>query len=445
MAYCGYVIKVEKLRPHPNADRLQLLEVFSTETCVGLDVKVGDLGVYFPTDGQLSEEFCRVHDLVRRKDENGNDAGGFLEPGKRNIKAIRLRGERSDGFYMPISCLEYTGTKIEEFEPGTMITMVNGHEICRKYVPRSTKSASDDTKKIKSRKKKAKDSFPYFVEHIDTPQLRFNMSMFKPGDTICLTEKIHGTSSRHSLALLKRKSNIFTKIFGNKNKYKFVNGTRRTTITATSTGFYGDNMFRIKWGDKLKDKLHPGEEVFGEIAGFLENGTPIMGTCSNKKTNDKDFIRKYGELTTFSYGCSPRGYDEEEWCNNEKMKQKPFNRFFIYRMTYTTPEGYVIEYPWDLVKRRAEEMGFEVVPELDRFIYTTEEDFNEHIAKWMNRSSTLDPTHIIEGVVIRALNATEFKVAKEKEYFFKVIEGIIKSDTETPDLEEQEEILDKEN
>ena len=160
MTHCGYVVKVEKLRKHPNADKLQLLEIFGTETCVGLDVKIGDKGIYFPSDLQLSEEFCTVHDLVRRKDENGNPAGGFLEPGKRNIKAIRLRGERSDGVYMPISCLEYTGAKLEEFKPGDQITIVNRHEICRKYIPRSTKGVNDDTKNIKSRKKKTKDNFP---------------------------------------------------------------------------------------------------------------------------------------------------------------------------------------------------------------------------------------------------------------------------------------------
>ena len=442
MAYCGYVITVKELRPHPNADKLQLLGVFGTETCVGLDVKLGDRGVYFPTDGQLSEEFCRVHDLVRRKDENGNAAGGFLEPGKRNIKAIKLRGERSDGLYLPISCLEYTGANLEDFADGDTISIVNKHEICQKYIPRSNKVATVPNGN-KARKKKAKDEFPYFVEHIDTPQLRFNMSMFKEGDIICLTEKIHGTSSRHSLALCKKKENIFTKLFGRKNKYKFVNGTRRTLITDNSSGFYGTNEFRTKWGNKLKDKLYPGEEVFGEIAGFLENGTPIMGKCNNKKTNDKEFLRKYGAETTFSYGCSPCGYDEEYWCNEQKMREKPYNRFFIYRMTYTSPEGYVIEYPWDLVKRRAEEMGIETVPELDRFIYTTEEDFNNRINNWMNRSSTLDATHIIEGVVVRALNATTFKVAKEKEYFFKILEGIIKSEADTPDIEEVEEILGK--
>ena len=110
-------------------------------------------------------------------------------------------------------------------------------------------------------------------------------------------------------------------------------------------------------------------------------------------------------------------------------------------MTFTSPEGYVIEYPWDLVKLRAEQMGFETVPELDRFIYTTEEDFNNRIEKWMDVSSTIDATHIIEGVVVRALNAPDFKVAKEKSFLFKVIEGIAKENADAPDNEEAEELL----
>jgi hypothetical protein len=49
--YNAYVIKVEKLRPHTNADKLQILTVFGTDTCVDLNVSIGDIGVYFPTDG----------------------------------------------------------------------------------------------------------------------------------------------------------------------------------------------------------------------------------------------------------------------------------------------------------------------------------------------------------------------------------------------------------
>ena len=108
-------------------------------------------------------------------------------------------------------------------------------------------------------------------------------------------------------------------------------------------------------------------------------------------------------------------------------------------MTYTSPDGYVIEYPFDLVRLRAEQMGFEVVPELDRFIYTTEEDFMNHIHKWIDIPSTIDPSHVIEGVVVRAINSPVLRVAKEKSINFKIIEGIMKADADAPDIEEAEE------
>lgn len=105
MAYCGYVVKVEHLRKHTNADRLQIATFFGNDTIVSMDTKCGDLGIYFPVDGQLSERFCAVNDLVRRKDENGKQVGGYLDPDKRNIKALKLRGEKSDGLYLPITCM----------------------------------------------------------------------------------------------------------------------------------------------------------------------------------------------------------------------------------------------------------------------------------------------------------------------------------------------------
>ena len=431
MAYCGYITNLKNVRAHPNADRMLLADCFGNTVCVGLDAENGQVKLYFPTDGQLSAEFCEYNNLVRKKDDAGNNIGGYLDPEKRNIKAIKLRGEKSDGIVMGLEALTYTGVDISTFKPGDTIDVVNGHEICRKYIPRSKHCSSTGTDGNKTRKKKVKIvEYPHFAEHIDTPQLRFNMSMFKPGDIICLTEKIHGTSSRNANTLkISHKQNIFDKIFKRKGKeiknYDYVIGSRRTIIEENNGGYYGTNEFRVKWGEYFKNKLYCGEEVFGEIAGFYAPNAPIMNKCNNKKTNDKEFIKHFGETTTFSYGC-----------NEEKGE----NDYWIYRMTCSTPDGYIVEYPWDLVKVRAEQMGLKTVPELDRFVYTTEEDFLNRITKWLDVPSTIDPTHIIEGVVVRALNAPNFKVAKEKSFTFKLIEGIIKDTADTPDMEEAQEI-----
>ena len=36
--HCGYVIKVENLTKHPNADRLQLAECFGNTVCVSFEL-----------------------------------------------------------------------------------------------------------------------------------------------------------------------------------------------------------------------------------------------------------------------------------------------------------------------------------------------------------------------------------------------------------------------
>ena len=110
--HCGYIVKVEKLRKHSNADRLQVATFFGNDVIVDLNTQIGDIGIYFPTDLQLSKEFAENNNLVRKKDDAGNNVGGFLDPEKRNIKAIKLRGEKSDGLYCPISAFEYTGVDL---------------------------------------------------------------------------------------------------------------------------------------------------------------------------------------------------------------------------------------------------------------------------------------------------------------------------------------------
>lgn len=434
MSYNVYVTKLKNVRPHPNADRLQLADCFGNTVCISLDHSEGELGAYLPADGQISEEFGKANDLFRRKDENGNNVGGFIDPVKRNVQCIRLRGQKSDGLFLPLTCLEPFGD-ISALKEGDIVTVFNGHEIARKYIPKTNhRSGSVDNGGGKVQKKKIKINLPYFTEHIDTPQLTYNMDMFKPGDLICLTEKVHGTSSRNANTLqISYKKNLFHKLFNLKGRkveeYKYVVGTRRTVLESATGGYYGTNEFRLEWANKFKDKLIPGECVFGEIAGFMAPGQPIMAKGDNKKTKDKNFIKTFGDTTVFSYGCN---------------EEKGNSRYFIYRMTYTTPEGFVFEYPWDLVKLRAEQMGFEVVPELDRFIYTTKEDFLARIEEWMDIPSTIDSSHIIEGVVVRALNApNSFRVAKNKSFNFKVLENIIKVNADAPDMEEAQEIVEQ--
>lgn len=86
--YCAYVTRIHNLRKHTNADRLLCGECFGNTVIVDLGTDPDQLGVYFPTDGKLGLEFAQKNDLLRRKDENGAPAGGYLDPEKRNIGVI---------------------------------------------------------------------------------------------------------------------------------------------------------------------------------------------------------------------------------------------------------------------------------------------------------------------------------------------------------------------
>ena len=190
-----------------------------------------------------------------------------------------------------------------------------------------------------------------------------------------------------------------------KTKYDVVSGTRRVVLENFDNGFYGNDKFREHYHNWFKDKLQKGEEVYYEVVGYVNETTPIMPDGDNKKVQDKEFTKKYGDKTRFSYGCA-----------------EGFNNIYVYRMTMTNEDGYVVEYPWELVKTRCEEMGVNHVPELDRFLYTTEENLLKKVNKYLDIPDPIGKTHIAEGVVVRIDNKKSFKAYKKKGFFFKVLE-----------------------
>ena len=121
--YCAYVTTLKGLRKHSNADRLQCVEVFGQNVIVDLSYKDGQKVVFFPSDGQLSEEYAKDNNLVRMKDENGNNIGGYMDARKRSVTAIRLRGEKSEGLVLPIESLSKY-VDVAKLKDGDQITVI---------------------------------------------------------------------------------------------------------------------------------------------------------------------------------------------------------------------------------------------------------------------------------------------------------------------------------
>lgn len=416
--HCGYIVKVNKLRPHGNADRLQIADFFGNETCVPLDVAIGDKGIYFPTDLQLSVAFCEANNLVRKKDDAGNEIGGFLDPDKRNVKTIRLRGEPSDGIYLPISALEFTGVDLDSLEVGTTIDSINGVEICRKYIPRTKGNNKTAPQGNKVRKKKAPKA-PLFMEHADTEQLAYNLHAFKPGDQIEITLKMHGTSGRTGYlpVLQGYKRSLLDRILRREGTpiydWGYVSGTRRVVLDSYEGGFYGDNSFREKHSKVFEGKLLKGETVYYEITSFTDTGVPIMG----QGKVPKEAQDTYGKEMIFHYGLN-EGSD-----------------VYVYRMTMTNEDGAVIEYTPDFMRYRCEQMGVKTVPVFTSFILhpedlemdtrTAGEIVKDCAEKYYDGPDPIGRTHVREGVVVRIINRPKFCAYKHKNFLFKQISGII--------------------
>ena len=474
--YKAYITTLKNVRPHPNADRMLLADCFGNTVCVGLEAKENDIIIYFPVDGELSKEYAEINNLVRIKNEDGTYSGGYLDPKKRNIKAIRLRGEKSDGLVMPLESLSSFGD-VSTLQIGDTIDVFNGHEICKKYIPK-VKEKRSYSGGNKTRKRKVPIA-PLFAEHADTEQLAYNLDAFKAGDEVEITLKMHGTSQRTGyLPVFKGYvgSPFFLFLYKHFDRFAemaekhltpiydwgYVSGTRRTVLNDFEGGFYGSDKFREPHAKLFEGKLWKGEEVFYEVVGFTDTGIPIMPQVSNKKTNDKEFIKQYGETTTFSYGCDCA---EQAWREDRGQDpDKPQSDIYIYRMTMTNEDGEVVEYTPDFMRYRCEQMGVKTVPVLWKGIIPTkipvigtsdemgapelkEIDAGEYIKfkaeEYYDGPDPIGKTHVREGVVCRILNRPKFTAYKHKNFSFKVIEGIAKNDAEAPDIEEAQEALDE--
>ena len=463
--YKAYVTELKNVRKHPNADRLLLGDCFGNTVCVSTDYQEGQVGVYFPTDGQLSVEFAETNNLLRKKDENGNNIGGYMDPDKRNVTAIRLRGEKSDGLFMPLDCLDYCfdDGAATHLKVGDIIDVVNGHEICCKYIPRRKSRNSATNSGNRTRKKKVNIA-PLFVEHADTEQLAYNLSAFKPGDEIEITLKMHGTSQRTGyLPKFKGyKKTLLDKILRREGtpiyEWDYVSGTRRVVLDDYEGGYYGSNEFRQRHHEAFYGKLNKGETVYYEVVGFTHTGVPIMGNGKNDKVG-KDFVKQYGKETVFSYGCEPTSKPAVIYAPGmvEVSAAIPQSDMYVYRMTMTNEDGFVVEYTPDFMRYRCEQMGVKCVPVFWKG--TVDEFSNRQVGDEMVYSQTAgetakniaerfyagpDPigkTHTREGVVVRILNRPKFCAYKHKNFEFKVLEGIIKDTASAPDMEEAQDTV----
>lgn len=430
--YKAVITKIQTAK-HPNADRLQIGYINGARVVVGLETKSGDLGIYFPSDGQLSKEFCDAHDLVARKDsETGVKIGGGYFAENRRVRNQAFRGVKSEGYWMPLSALAFTGYDLTKFREGDEFDELNGVKLCQKYYTPATLAAiqrnksllNDDSDKTKI----------YLPEHKDTTQFRF--ARLRKGDVVFVSEKIHGTSVRYgnvkvvrlkkdlkhtlkrALRYLGMNDLVKHKFFQNKEEYEYILGTRRAFLPKIDeytygSGYYGNGDPYTIAPKLLYGKLKEDEIVYGEVVGYLHTGAALF-TQETKEL--KDVASQYGPKLDYSYG-NPVGQ----------------HSFYAYRITQNG-----VELSNQQMLLRCKELGINAVPQTRKFIFDgNHPKLNSRLENMLEGPSVLDKRHIKEGICIRVESEVDgTRIYKFKSHTFGLLEGYLKDNESHVDLEE---------
>jgi len=419
MSYFAIVAPITVWK-HPEADRLQLGKICDCQVVTGLDTKSGDMMLFFPVDGQLSEQFAQANDLIRRKDENGNNVGGMFDQ-NRKVRCQKLRGQKSEGFAIPISSLSFAGD-ISQLKEGDQFDTFNGVAICNKYETPATKRAQA------SQQRKLKKYNKMFPQHLDTKQFKYFADKIKVGSVIYTSTKLHGTSGRFGYVEEPITYGWFKKLINKvlplkENKWTEISGTRRVVLDLQPavTEYYGGD-FRERSVSSLRGKLNKGEVVYFEVVGYSDLGAPIMPTVSTSKLQDKAIEKQFGKTMTYKYGCA----DGE-------------HKIFVYRITMVNEDGLQVDLDVESVKKRCVTLGVPYVPEpIPPFIYDGDVEKLKALVESLItvRPSVLDQTHIEEGIVLRTGDSVDIELYKAKNYEFLVLEGVVKDNSEYVDMEE---------
>ena len=333
--YAATVVTIKSITPLEGSDNIVGTPIFGFQAIVGKNTNVGDVGIVFPAETQLSAEFCYENNLYQHGNLNRDEgAKGYLGDSGR-VRAIRLRGHRSDCLFMPLSSLSWVkGIDLSKLTDGVSFDRIGDVQICQKYVIKRTYK--------EKRLEKNKDKFirvdkKFLPEHYDSDNY-FRNSDVIPGDQeIIVTQKLHGTSIRVGNTFVARKLGLLDKIAKRlgiqvkETELDYVFGSRKVIKDANNPNqnhFYSTDIWTEE-GKKLTGLLPDGCLLYGELIGWTENGSPIQ--------------------KNYTYQV-PHGT-----CD-----------LYVYRVAFVNDQGFIHDLSWDQTREFCADRGIKTVPELWR-------------------------------------------------------------------------------
>ena len=339
--YAAVVVEIKTLIPLEKCDNVQGAVIMGNQVIVSKDVKVGDIGLYFPLECALSKEYLSNNNLYRVHKNKPNlnvdttAKGGYFEENGR-IRCARFLGHKSEGLFMPLESLQCFG--VLELEINTCFDEINGFPICSKYIVKQNRTPGQpgsrkSKTKIKYESKLIENQFRF---HDDTAMLYRNLHRITPESLIHISYKMHGTSGISSYILCKKSLKWYEKILSKlkvnikTEVYDYIYSSRKVIkneeLNLNAQHYYSEDIWSIAHKE-LEPFLQKGMTFYYEIVGFLPNGGAIQ----------KDY----------DYGC-------------EATK----HAIYIYRITSTNIDGKVIEFSAKQVQDFCKKNGLNAVPEL---------------------------------------------------------------------------------
>ena len=334
--YCATVIRVKNLVELPNCENVVAVAFMGMQAIVGKDTQVGDIGILFPTEAQLSEDYCSFNNLFRHAELNKDTTKpGYLEDNRR-VKSLKFRGHRSDALFMPLNSLTYLG--INDFTPfkeGIEFDSIDGNEICNKYeLPVS--GIQRGANKTKSRVPARVDS-KHFPEQGHVYHFLKVLENLDSDTRVVVTQKLHGTNIRVGNVQVNRKLSFIERIARrigihvSNHEFAYCYGSHHVIKYSNNVDYkhyYDEDLWTLK-GHELDGLLPHNFVVYGELVGYTSNGSPIQSHYTYDQPVGK---------------C----------------------KLYIYRVAVVNDEGFIVDLSWDAVREFCDSIGFAHVPELTR-------------------------------------------------------------------------------
>lgn len=375
--YLAKIVDIQNFRAHSNPEvtRLKCCSIDGFNIITGIDSQPG-LYVYFPTACCINPILLSYCSLYRQKELNSDSEKTGMFENNGRVKAIRLKGELSEGFILPIIefqnyIMSVTNQEIN-IEVGTEFDIVE-HEgktfwINKKYISKLSKTpgaSGSKSKNGKTPKGISKIIDGQFRLHYDTILIKKCPHVIQPDDLISITEKIHGTSGISARVLCKQELNWKQKIakWLTGEEFNIYDGlySSRTVIKNpyynknVSGGYYGCDVW-AEANKVVKGCLSKGMTVYYEIVGFLPNGGYIQ------KNYDYGCIPP-STVTKFPVGAERAYYITNADGTHTFYKEGIHFKVRIYRVTLTNVDGIVHEFSAREVQQWCKQVGLTPVTE----------------------------------------------------------------------------------